>query len=98
MCAEKIHPFAVKKDPVWEILAYSFLLNVAKDLRQFTTEDLRIIATKRDFRQPDDSRAWGPIILWAKEEGLVKGVGVRKARLPASKSRLVSVWEWTGWA
>lgn len=88
----------MKRDPVWGILAYSFLLNVAKDLGKFTTEDLRVLAQARGFRQPDDNRAWGPIILQAKDNDLVKGVGIRKSKLPASKDRLVSVWEWTGWA
>jgi hypothetical protein len=85
-------------DPFWRVLAYSFLLNAARDLGKFTSEDLRVLARSRGFSQPDDPRAWGPVLQWAKRESLVRPVGTKLANLPESKRRVMTVWEWTGWA
>jgi hypothetical protein len=87
-----------KVDEFWKVLAYSFLLNAARDLSRFTSEDLRVLARARGFSQPDDPRAWGPVLQWAKREGLVRQSGTKLAAIPESKRRLLTVWEWSGWA
>jgi len=87
----------MRSDPVWLILAYSFLLSTARHLGKFTAEDLRVLAKQRNFRAADDSRSWGPVIQRAKENDLVRASGIQKSKLPASKDRLVTVWEWSGW-
>lgn len=86
-----------QNDHFWIVLAYSFLLSTARDLKRFTIEDLRVLATKRGFSQPQDPRAWGPVLQWAKREGLVAVAGVKPALLPQSKRRLLTIWEWSGW-
>ena len=51
----------------WGNLAYNFLLHYIKTNKEFMTEDVRI-ASFESVPQPPSNRAWGHVVVRAKEK------------------------------
>jgi hypothetical protein len=73
---------ADKDTPKWSVYAYKLLLEFLDQHHgEFMTEDVRSYAAmKEDFPLPPSARAWGSIIVKAKNNGLVKSIGTRAVK------------------
>jgi len=89
---------ADKKNYNWSETAYAFLKGYCKangSGHQFLTEDVRYEAEyyKHLLPDPPSKRAWGGVILKAKHEKIIIGIGYDKVLNPKAHCAFATIWE-----
>lgn len=77
----------------WSDLAYQFLLSFLKANKgsSFMVENVRTEAVGK-IPEPPSKRAWGGIILKAKNSGLIRHIGYRQVKNPKAHMANASLW------
>ena len=82
---------ANKKTENWSDLAFIFLSKFIKTNKVFMTEEVRN-ASKDFIPEPPSNRAWGGIVVKAKNAGLIKHNGYSQVKNPKAHRANASVW------
>lgn len=85
---------ADKDTPKWSVYAYKLLLEFLDQHHgEFMTEDVRSYAAmKEDFPLPPSARAWGSIIVKARNNKLVQCIGTKNVKNIKAHSAFAAVW------
>lgn len=75
----------------WSQRAYSML--IAYPLKTFMTEELRAWAELAGLPKPPSNRAWGGVIIRAKNEGRIRSMGFRNTTNPNAHATPATLWE-----
>lgn len=77
----------------WSISAYNLLkVFVNKRVGTFKAEDIRKFATTMGLEEPPSNRAWGSLIIKARNEDLIEMVGYSQVDNPKAHRANASVW------
>lgn len=82
---------ANEKIESWGDKAFEFLLEYIKSHPNFMTEDMRK-ASNKTIPIPPSKRAWGPIIVRARREGLIRHTGYQAVKNKTAHRTPASVW------
>jgi len=80
------------KEPKWSAKAYAFLqefLNERNAGELFLVEDVRAEST---IAEPPSKRAWGGIIVKARNAGLIRAAGYDKVNNPKAHCATATLW------
>jgi len=83
--AEKVHENRGEK-------AYQFLLSYAKNNKEFMTEDVRN-ASKGIVPEPPSKRAWGGVVVRAKNSGVIQRIDYRNVTNPKAHATPATLWQ-----
>jgi len=83
---------ADNQHPTWSAKAYQFLLNYAKNHREFMAEDVREAALLI-VPEPPSYRAWGSVFLKAARNNIIKRAGYRSVKNIKAHRTPATVWE-----
>ena len=78
--------------PGWREEALAFVRDFCNTRTTFTCEDVKTHAEGVGFPAPPDGRAWGGIMVRAKNAGLIVRAGYSTAKTPGSHMGTVAVW------
>jgi len=80
---------------LWSDQAYDFLKDYINDIDnpnyEFMGEDIRV-ASEREIPTPSNKRAWGGVMLRAKQAGLIEKVGFSRVKNFKAHSTPATVW------
>jgi len=76
----------------WSDKAYAFLLNFAKTNKRFLVEEVREKSLNY-IPFPPSERAWGSIIIKAKNNNIVKAIGFKQVSNPKAHKTPATYWE-----
>ncbi len=77
----------------WSISAYNLFLTYLKTVTQpFMAEDFRKFAESKGLETPLTKRAYGPIMVRAKKEKLIKSIGYSHTDNPIAHNNLAGLW------
>ena len=82
---------ADKEEPSWSDKAYDFLVKYIRTNKEFMVEDVRESAMGI-ISDPPSKRAWGGIVLRAKNKGLIRFVRYEKVKNPTAHCANAAVW------
>ena len=78
-------------EPSWSEQAMGMLLKYPNTI--FTTEELRLWAYEQGFAKPPNERAWGGVVVRARNKGIIVWKGYERAKDPLVHKNTVSQWE-----
>lgn len=90
---EKALQHANSANPEWSTKAAAFLRKyISYTATPFMAEDVRMAAINANVPEPPSKRAWGPIILKARKDGLIKSLGTDKVSNPRAHRANAGKW------
>lgn len=86
---------AERKDPGWSDKAHLMLATYLQKIgdRPFKTETLSAWAYKCGLKEPPNSKAWGGVMVAAKNKKIIKAIGATAATLPSSHRGYITLWQ-----
>lgn len=82
---------AEENSPGWNVEALKYVRNYHK--QRFMAEEIREWAHECGLPEPPSARAWGAVIVTAKNAGLIKHAGYAAVENPKAHRTPASVWE-----
>jgi hypothetical protein len=90
---EKAVAHADQESAEWRVKAFELLKIFLKDQHSsFMAEDFRRYSELVDFPQPPNAKAWGGIIVKAKNKGLIRFVTTRQVKNKKAHCANAAVW------
>ena len=87
-----------KTDPEWFNAALACVVETANSFKEFTTDDVRLLANSREIGEPHEPRAWGAVMAKAARDGICEKTGlyVQTSR-PRAHARPIPVYHAGAW-
>lgn len=85
---------ADRVEPGWSDRAFEFMVRfLNQHSGPFMAEDVRSFAAIEDFELPPSNRAWGGVLVRAKNKKLIRYLGTRQVRNPKAHCANAALWQ-----